>query len=133
VRALRARRARDEELTERAQRLEGVIEHAGAGVRDLHAALERELAADRLAGEQSAGELTAFAAREADIQSRLKEAGGAVTAAEVAAQRSRDRTAEAQAELAQVLQRLARPSPAPSRTPPARPRRSRSPRRRWPS
>ena len=68
--------------------------------------LEQQLGEDRRAGEQGAGELTAFATREAGIQAELKEARAGVTDAEVAAQRARDHAAEAEAELAGILGRL---------------------------
>ena len=73
--------------------------------------LEQQLGEDRREGEQGAGELTAFATREAGIQAELKEAGQAVTDAEVAAQRARDHTAEAEAELEGILGRLGEAAP----------------------
>ena len=60
-----------------------------------------------------AGELTAFATREAGIHAELKDAGQAVTDAEVAAQRSRDHAAEAEVELEGILKRLGEEAPAP--------------------
>ena len=62
-------------------------------------ALEAELAADRLAGEEMAGELRTCAAQEAEIQAALRTAGETVTDAEVAAQRLRDQAGEAELEL----------------------------------
>ncbi len=70
------------------------------------AALEIELGEDRQAGEEMTGKLRECAAREADIQSRLRSAGELVTEAEVAAQRLRDQAAEAELESAAVAERL---------------------------
>jgi chromosome segregation protein len=86
--------------------LAAALQSAGEAVQARLVELERELAADRLEGEQSAGELRACAAQEADLQTQLRGAGEAVTAAEVAAQRLRDQAAEAELELAGVIERL---------------------------
>ena len=69
--------------------------------------LERELDTDRQAGEQTATELRACAAQEAEIQIELRAASEKVTAAEVAAQRDRDQAAEAELELAGLNERRA--------------------------
>ncbi|HEY5389234.1 MAG TPA: hypothetical protein VIJ83_01670, partial [Solirubrobacteraceae bacterium] len=75
-----------------------------------YAALEQELAADRLAGEQMASELRACAAQEAELQASLRAAGETVTTAEVAAQRLRDLAGEAELELKTVAERLELPA-----------------------
>src|SRR6185312_16406326 len=75
-------------------------------VQERFAALERELAADRAAGEQMAGELRECAALEAEIQTALRAGGETVTAAEVAAQRLRDQAQDAELELKTVSERL---------------------------
>jgi chromosome segregation protein len=103
---LRARHALDESLIARARRLDAALELAASAMHSLLASIEQELDADRLAGERGSGELTAFAGREAEIQSKLKAASLSVTEAEVAAQRLRDRAAEAEIELTAVLKRL---------------------------
>jgi chromosome segregation protein len=103
---LRAQLAADTAAAPRARRLGEALGGAGEAVLELLARLESELAADRLAGEEMAGELRACAAREAEIQGTLRAAGEAVTEAEVAAQRLRDQAGEADTELASILARL---------------------------
>ncbi|MFI4989289.1 MAG: chromosome segregation SMC family protein [Solirubrobacterales bacterium] len=103
---VRAQLAVDRELVPRAERLATVLRGAAQAVQERFAALERELAADRAAGEQMAGELRACAAQEAEIQTALRAAGEAVTAAEVAAQRLRDQAQDAELELKTVAERL---------------------------
>ena len=73
--------------------------------------LEEQLSRDQAAGEQVAAELRACAQEEAEIQTRLRTLGEAVTAAEVAAQRLRDQAAEAAEELSAIAERLERPLP----------------------
>jgi chromosome segregation protein len=97
---LRAQLSADRETAPRAARLVSALARAAEVVR------ERELASDRLAGEQMAGELRSCAAQEAEIQAALRAAGETVTAAEVAAQRLRDQAEEAEIELATVAERL---------------------------
>ncbi|MEA2335301.1 MAG: chromosome segregation protein [Solirubrobacteraceae bacterium] len=103
---LRAQRQADGELLPRAERLAAALQSAGEAVQDRVQALEAELAADRLAGEEMAGELRACAAQEAEIQAALRAAGEAVTDAEVAAQRLRDQAGEAELELSGIVERL---------------------------
>src|SRR5208283_4042972 len=67
---------------------------------------ERELAGDREAGEEMAGELRRCTAQEADIHAQLRTANEQVTVAEVAAQRLRSQAEEAELELRGVLERL---------------------------
>jgi chromosome segregation protein len=71
--------------------------------------LETELTADRAAGEGVANELRACAAQEAQIQAKLREAGEAVTGAEVRAQQARDQAGEATHELEGLATKLGLP------------------------
>jgi chromosome segregation protein len=103
---LSAQHALDTATAPHAQRLALAIAGAAEGVQQRVAALEAELAAERDAGEQMTAQLRACSAREAEIQAALRSAGEAVTAAEVAAQRLRDQTSEAEMELASVAERL---------------------------
>ncbi len=106
IERLRAQRAVDADLVPRAQSLASVLASTAAAVAERVAALEQELAGDREAGEAMAATLRACAAEEAEIQAALRAAGEAVTMAEVAAQRLRDRAGEAELELAGVSERL---------------------------
>jgi len=103
---LRAQQDADAAADPRAQRLALALEGAGVAVRERVQALEAELAADRVAGEQMAGALRACAAKEEQIQTRLRAAGEQVTEAEVAAQRQRDRAAEVELECASIAAQL---------------------------
>ncbi len=71
--------------------------------------LEAELAADRAAGEDVANELRTCAAEEAKIQAKLRQAGEAVTSAEVRAQQMRDQVADADNELVTLAEKLGLP------------------------
>jgi chromosome segregation protein len=106
VERLRAQLRVDRETLPRGQRLAAVLALAGTAAGALIEVLERELAVDRRAGEEMAGTLRACAAREAEIQARLRAAGERVTEAEVAAQRLRDQTEEAELEHAALAERL---------------------------
>ena len=109
----RAARARNAELTPRADRLAAALEAAAAALADRVSMLDAELEADREAAHKLATDLRAHAAREAELTARLKERGGAVTAAEVRAQQARDAAAEARHELDAVAARLGlAPEPA---------------------
>ncbi len=114
IERLRAQLANDRELVPRAERLAAAVRAAAEAVQARYAALEHELAADRLAGEQMASELRACAAQEAELQAALRAAGEAVTAAEVAAQRLRDQAGEAELELKAVAERLELPAAGPT-------------------
>ncbi len=103
---LRAQLAADTATGPRASRLAAALTVAAEAVQERVGRLEAELADDRQAGEQMAGELRACAAQEAEIQAGLRTAGEVVTAAEVAAQRLRDQTEEAELELRMVAERL---------------------------
>jgi chromosome segregation protein len=113
---LRAQVEADAAAAPRAARLQAALAGVDEAVLELLARLEAELAADRLAGEEMAGELRACAAQEAEIQAALRAAGETVTEAEVAAQRLRDQAAEAESELADVARRLGLPEPQPAQT-----------------
>ncbi len=106
---LRARRAADMALEPRARRIAAALESVAQGAGGLLAQLEEQLARDQAAGEQVAGELRACAHEEAEIQTRLRALGEAVTTAEVAAQRLRDQAGEAAEELKAIAERLERP------------------------
>jgi chromosome segregation protein len=103
---LRAQLQADTQLVPRAERLAAALQSAVEAVQTRISVLEAELAADRLAGEEMAGELRTCAAQEAEIQAALRTAGEAVTDAEVAAQRLRDQAGEAELELESVVERL---------------------------
>jgi len=97
---------RDERLAPAAGRLAealGVAEEAIAG---RVAQLGAELDDDREAGDRLAAELRSCAQEEAGLQASLKERAEAVTTVEVGAQRIRDATTEAQAELSELATRL---------------------------
>lgn len=98
--------AREGALAPAAARLETTLAHAAEAIASRLEGFEAELAADREAGEHLAGELRAGAREEAELQGRLREAGEAVTSAEVRAQQERDRAAEAAAELSELAGRL---------------------------
>jgi chromosome segregation protein len=106
IERLHAQHAADSAAVPRAQRLESALSSSAESVQARVEALESELAADRLAGEEMALELRRCAAQEAEIQAALRAAGEAVTSAEVAAQRVRDQAGEAEQELASVAGRL---------------------------
>jgi chromosome segregation protein len=108
---LRSQHAADVALEPLAERLAAALQGAGEAVAGRVLELEEELARDRAAGDQMAAELRACAAQEAEIQVRLRTEGEAVTVAEVAAQRLRDQTAEAELELRTVAERLELPAP----------------------
>jgi chromosome segregation protein len=106
VARLRAQLGADRELVPLAERLGAALRGADEAVQARVSAVEQELAADRLAGEEMAGELRRCAALEAEIQASLRGAGENVTGAEVAAQRLRDQAGEAELECSSVAERL---------------------------
>ncbi|MGO9490348.1 MAG: chromosome segregation SMC family protein [Solirubrobacteraceae bacterium] len=103
---LRAQRDADAAVLPVAARLREAIQGALGLVAERVSALDAELAADRLAGEEMSGRLRDCAAQEAEIQAALRGAGESVTEAEVAAQRLRDQAAEAELESEAVAERL---------------------------
>jgi chromosome segregation protein len=108
---LRARRAADMALEPRARRIAAALASVAEGAGGLLAQLEEQLSRDQAAGEQVAAELRACAHEEAEIQTRLRALGEAVTTAEVAAQRLRDQAGEAAEELSVIAEHLERPLP----------------------
>ena len=104
--ALAARIVRDETLAATAARATEALAGAGEVVDQRAAALERERAVGAQAGEETARALRACAHEEAEIQGRLRAAGGRVTTAEVLAQQARDAAADAERTLAEVSGRL---------------------------
>jgi chromosome segregation protein len=102
----------DRELLPAAERLGHVLQALSVTLSERVSELERRLSEDRAAGDQMTGELRACAARESEIQVRLQSEGETVTTAEVAAQRLRDQSEEAQLELAEITERLELPPPA---------------------
>ena len=125
---LRDRIERDAAVAALAARAAAALETAHAAVAARRDALSRELQADEAVGERTAAELRSCGQEEAEVQARLRDAGEAVTRAEVRAQQLRDAAAEASAELARD-HRQARARARPR----ARPRRRRSATRRAPS
>jgi chromosome segregation protein len=93
-------------LLPQVQALVGALEEAGAAIAVQRASFEEALAADRQAGEQVTAELRACAQDEAPLQAQLHLVSEELTESEVALQRVRDRTDEAQRELAQLAQEL---------------------------
>jgi chromosome segregation protein len=108
---LRARRAADVALEPRARRIACALASVAEGAEALLAELEERLSRDHEAGEAVAAELRACAHEEAEIQTRLRVLGEAVTTAEVAAQRLRDQAGEAAEELSAIAERLERALP----------------------
>ncbi len=97
-------------------RLATALESTLAAIAERIAVVEAELAADRAAGEGVAAELRACAAEEAQLQTRLRESGEAVTSAEVRAQQVRDQAAESTHELEGLATTLGLP-PEPAAEP----------------
>ena len=103
---LRAQEIADAALSPNAARLASALDVAGEALASHVATLDERLATDSAAGEGVAAELRSCAAHEAQLQTRLRAAGEAVTEAEVRAQQARDHAAEAGAELEAVAARL---------------------------
>ncbi len=112
VEGLRGRIAADRALAPQAERLAGALEQVAAAIGERVAVLEGELAAGRAVGEDLAAQLRTCAAEEAQIQTRLRELGDAVTSAEVRAQQARDHSADADHELVLLAERLGLPAEA---------------------
>ncbi|MEA2234740.1 MAG: chromosome segregation protein [Solirubrobacteraceae bacterium] len=110
IASLRGHVAADRALAPDADRLAAALEAAAAAIGERVQALEAELVAGRAAGESLAVELRACAAEEAQIYTRLRERGEAVTAAEVRAQQARDQAADADHELVLLAERLGLPA-----------------------
>ena len=127
--AEQAERERRERASSADRLREGIVRHealaqgAAGAARALTAAREAiverrdalgaELDAGAAAGDQTAAQLRACAHEEAQLQARLKRAGEALVAAEVAAQQVRDAAADAEGELIELAGRLGlEPAPA---------------------
>jgi len=106
---LEAQLRADRTLAPWSDRLATALQSALGAIAERIAVVEAELAADRAAGEGVAAELRACAAEEAQLQSRLREAGEAVTSAEVRAQQVRDQAAESTHELEALATKLGLP------------------------
>ena len=106
IERLAAALVRDQALLPVAHRLVAALEGALGAVGARVEALDAELLADREAGEGVASALRACATEEAEIQTRLRERGEAVTAAEVRAQQARDAEHDAAQELDALAARL---------------------------
>jgi chromosome segregation protein len=106
IERLAAALVRDEALLPVAHRLVTALTAALEAVAARVEALDAELLADREAGEGVASALRACATEEAEIQTRLRERGEAVTAAEVRAQQVRDAEHDAAQELGTLATRL---------------------------
>jgi chromosome segregation protein len=110
------RAARIERLRDRIERdgaIEALARRSADALTDAHAAviarrdeLNRELQADQEVAERTAAELRACAQEEVRVQSRLREAGEAVTRTEVRAQQLRDVAGEASGDLREIVERL---------------------------
>jgi chromosome segregation protein len=114
---LRALQAADTALQPAVVALADALRSAAEAVAARVQELDSELARHNAAGEEMAGELRACAAREAELQARLRAEGEAVTVAEVAAQRLRDQAAETELELRTVAERLELAVPEPESEP----------------
>ncbi len=106
IAVLAGQETRDTALAPQAGRLAEVLAVVSAALDDELGRREAQLAADQAEGIGVAAELRACATAEAGIQARLRDQGEAVTAAEVAAQQSRDRALDASVELAALADRL---------------------------
>ena len=115
---LRAGIARDEALGPVIAGIVEDLEAIVAGIGERRVEFEAALTADREAGETVAAQLRDCAQEEAGIQNRLHAASEELTAAEVRAQRSRDRATDAEQELLTLatelqLEPVAAPQPLP--------------------
>ena len=85
---------------------EEALAAAQEAIAERTAIFEAELEADRLGNAGVTDDLRAFAQSGAELQGALREAGEAVTAAEVTAQQARDQHAETEAELVRLAELL---------------------------
>ncbi len=102
----RASVVRDTELIPVVAAVLDRVRAAGETVSAQLASFDAALAADREAGESAAAQLRECAQREAELHQRMGRESDALTTAEVTLQRSRDRAAEAEAELGALAGRL---------------------------
>jgi len=110
IERLRSGVAAGRALAPRAERLAAALEQIAEAIGVRVADLETHLAAGRAEGEGLAAALRGCASEEAQIQTRLRERGEAVTSAEVRAQQARDQSADADHELALLAERLGLPA-----------------------
>jgi chromosome segregation protein len=104
---------RDEAALPAIQQLIAALTDAAEAISERRGQFERELSADRQAGEQVAIELRECAQEEAALQGKLHAANESLTEMEVAAQRARDRGADVDSELRGLATRLElEPEPA---------------------
>jgi chromosome segregation protein len=106
IERLTASVAEHESLAEVAAALIVTLERAAEAISVQHRTFEKQLDADRQAGEQVAAELRACAQQEASLQARLHAESEALTRTEVSLQRSRDRVAETEDDLRGLAGRL---------------------------
>jgi chromosome segregation ATPase len=106
--SLEQRVAEERELLARLDRMVAAVEDARAALSERAAALEERVVGGERSADDIAEELRACSRREADLQARLREAGEALTRAEVEAAHQGDRRADAEAELARIGERLGR-------------------------
>jgi chromosome segregation protein len=97
--SLAAQRDSDAALAPRTDRFARALELLAGTLAERLVAFEEELAADRAAGAELAGELRECTGAEAGLQARLRERADALTSAEVRAQQARDQSAEGELEL----------------------------------
>jgi chromosome segregation ATPase len=100
--ALERRMAMEERLVEQLGRLTAAAGEARDAAAERAAGLERQIAADEVAGQETAAELRACSKREYELQSQLHAGAEAVTQAEVAATQLRDRHREVAGEVAEI-------------------------------
>src|SRR5579875_2200465 len=98
--------AHDEELLPLVRSLGETLERLGEAISLRRAQFEAALVADRRAGEDLAAELRGCAQQEASTQAQMHAANQAVTEAEVALLRARDRAGELERELDGLARRL---------------------------
>ncbi len=103
---VRAGLARDRELVPAVAKVIAALEEASGAIAERLAGFDEALAADREAGEHVAVELRTCAHQEAELHARISGENEALTQAEVRLQRARDQTADADAELGRIAQRL---------------------------
>jgi chromosome segregation protein len=106
VEGLRAGIARDEAIALDTARVVSALQAAHAALVASTEALDSELRAGTVAGEQTAAALRSCAHEEAQLQGRLRRASEAVTGAEVGAQQVRDTAADVERELEEIARRL---------------------------
>ncbi len=101
---------RDQALLPAIQRLASALAAVSEALAQRRATLERELVADRQAGEALAAELRACAQRETELQAELGGRADLLMATEVRTQQLRDRAGEAEQELSELAGALGLPS-----------------------